>query len=98
LEDTIDLHRPRLGQFLLTWMKESELRQAKNTLEEQCDRRYETAIKAVGNELAKKEGEDEGTKHGSSWLVMFCFFFFFFYFFFFFFFSSSTSLADDMLL
>ncbi|KAB8074411.1 hypothetical protein BDV29DRAFT_156654 [Aspergillus leporis] len=66
LEDTIDLHRPRLGQFLLTWMKESELRQAKNTLEEQCDRRYETAIKAVGNELAKKEGEDEGTKHGSS--------------------------------
>lgn len=68
MEATIDIQRPRLGQFLLTWMKESELRQAKNILEEQCDRRYENAIKAIDAELVNKVGED-GVKHGSSWLV-----------------------------
>ncbi|KAE8330190.1 hypothetical protein BDV39DRAFT_202377 [Aspergillus sergii] len=67
MEDAIDIQRPRLGQFLLTWMKESELRQAKNTLEEQCDRRYENAIKAIEAELVNKKGEDD-IKHGSSWI------------------------------
>ncbi|KAE8164075.1 hypothetical protein BDV40DRAFT_298790 [Aspergillus tamarii] len=67
MEATIDIQRPRLGQFLLTWMKESELRQAKNILEEQCDRRYENAIKAIDAELVNKVGED-GVKHGSSWI------------------------------
>ena len=68
MEDAIDIQRPRLGQFLLTWMKESELRQAKNILEDKCDGRYENAIRAIETELVNKKGED-GVKHGSSWLV-----------------------------
>ncbi|KAE8378523.1 hypothetical protein BDV26DRAFT_292190 [Aspergillus bertholletiae] len=67
MEVAIDLQRPRLGQFLLTWMKESELRQAKNILEEQCDRRYENAIRAIDAELVNKKGEHD-VKHGSSWI------------------------------
>ncbi|KAE8391638.1 hypothetical protein BDV23DRAFT_182450 [Aspergillus alliaceus] len=65
MEDAIDLHRPRLGQFLLTWMKESELRQAKDILKEETDPHYERAIQAIENELVHKKGEDD-VKHGSS--------------------------------
>ncbi|KAE8145270.1 hypothetical protein BDV25DRAFT_144810 [Aspergillus avenaceus] len=67
MADEIDLHRPRLGQFLLTWLKVSELRLAKNVLEEQCDRRYETVIQAINNELVNQKGPEELTK-GSSWI------------------------------
>lgn len=72
MEDAIDLHRPRLGQFLLTWMKESELREAKNILQEKNDPHYERAIQAIENELVHKKGEDD-VKHGSSCFPTGCF-------------------------
>ena len=68
MEGAVNLERPKLGEFQLTWLSVSELRQAKRILEAEGAGDYDIYIQAIGNAL-KREGKSDEKAKGSSWYV-----------------------------
>lgn len=66
MEGAVNLERPKFGEFQLTWLSVSELRQAKMILEAEGASDYAIYIQAIGNAL-KREGKSDETARGSSW-------------------------------
>ncbi|PLB47048.1 hypothetical protein P170DRAFT_466394 [Aspergillus steynii IBT 23096] len=65
MEGAVNLERPKFGEFQLTWLSVSELRQAKMILEAEGASDYAIYIQAIGNAL-KREGKSDKTAKGSS--------------------------------
>ncbi|KAK1141342.1 hypothetical protein N8T08_009133 [Aspergillus melleus] len=68
MEGAVNLERPKFGEFQLTWLSVSELRQAKRILEAEGAGDYDIYIQAIGSAL-KREGKSDEKAKGSSWYV-----------------------------